>query len=146
VTAADLLTDLTRQGFRLTPEGDSIRVTPASRLTGELRHAIRAHKSALLALLAAPGRVASACTWDQAEAERLLADLRTAVERIKRHDFGGRPSVLFLTLAADAVAIAEGHIRNHEAEAARGWDVLEQLREEKRVLLNIARRALAMQE
>jgi hypothetical protein len=59
MTAADLLADLTRQGFTLAPEGGGICVTPASRLTAELREAIGAHKPALLALLGGPERAAA---------------------------------------------------------------------------------------
>jgi hypothetical protein len=51
VTAADLLAGLTRQGFTFAPEGDGIRVTPASRLTEADRQAIRANKAELLAML-----------------------------------------------------------------------------------------------
>jgi hypothetical protein len=146
VSASDLLADLARQGFSLVPEGGGIRVTPASRLTEELRHAIRSHKFALLTLLANAQKPTPARLWHQAEAEKLLADLRATVERINRSDFRGRPPALFRKLAADVVAIAEGHVRDHEMEAARGWDALELLRDRKRVLLGIAGHILAMGE
>jgi TubC N-terminal docking domain len=51
VTAADLLADLARQGFTLAPEGEDLRVRPASRLAEDLREAVRQHKAELLALL-----------------------------------------------------------------------------------------------
>jgi hypothetical protein len=144
VTAVELLADLTRQHITLTAEGDSIRVRPASRLTAELRNAIQMHKPALLALLKGSEQSAPAFIWDQAAAEELLADLRATVERLKVAGFRGRPPSLFLKLAADAVAIAEGHFRDHELEAARGWDALDLLREGKQVLLGIADNILAM--
>ncbi len=50
-TAAVLLADLRRQGFTLAPAGNGIWVRPASRLSPEMRQAIAAHRSALLALL-----------------------------------------------------------------------------------------------
>jgi hypothetical protein len=55
MTAAQLLSELARQGFTLIAEGDGIRVRPASRLTEELRQAVRRHKSELLVLLAGAG-------------------------------------------------------------------------------------------
>src|SRR5262249_10623714 len=87
VSAANLLDDLARQGFTLAREGYGIRVTPASRLTEELPQTIRAHKPALLALLAEGQRPAAAFIWDQAEAERLLAELRAEVVRLGRDAF-----------------------------------------------------------
>ncbi len=46
-----LLQELTQQRFTLIVQGDTIRVSPASRLTADLRHAIAASKPELLALL-----------------------------------------------------------------------------------------------
>jgi hypothetical protein len=67
----------------------------------------------------------SACPpWDLEEAERRLAELRAEVTRVERDAFGGRLPTPVATVLADAVAIAEGYVRNHEAEAARGWDAL----------------------
>jgi hypothetical protein len=65
VTAAELLADLTCQGFSLTPEGTGIRIRPASRLSAGLRQAIVANRSGLLDLLA----------WRQAPATAELAEL-----------------------------------------------------------------------
>jgi hypothetical protein len=123
VDAADLLADLRRQGFRLTAEGAGIRVSPSSRLPGELRRVILAHKAGLLALLrpAVP-------PWDQAEAGRLLAELRAQVGRIEAVDFGGRPPEALRNILADSLAIGQGYTDNHAAEADRGWDALELLR------------------
>jgi hypothetical protein len=67
VTATELLADLARQGFTLAAEGDRVRVRPANRLTDALRQVIREHRDQLLSLLAAGG------TWDQTEADRLVA-------------------------------------------------------------------------
>jgi hypothetical protein len=51
VNATDLLGELERQGFTVAAEGEGVRVTPASRLTAELRGTIAAAKPELLALL-----------------------------------------------------------------------------------------------
>jgi hypothetical protein len=83
MTATELLDDLACRGFTLAREGDGIRLTPATRLTVDLRQAIAAHKPALLALLAGPDRPSGGFAWDQAEADRLLARLREALARVE---------------------------------------------------------------
>lgn len=50
-TAAELLSHLTRQGFRLEVRGEALRVSPKEALTNDLRQSIKALKPALLALL-----------------------------------------------------------------------------------------------
>jgi hypothetical protein len=76
VTAAELLADLARQGFSLTPEGSGIRVRPASRLSADLRQAIVANRVGLLDLLAkgqapAAAELAEVADWFAANAGRL---------------------------------------------------------------------------
>jgi hypothetical protein len=51
MNASDLLSDLIHQGFTLAPEGDFLRVHPASRLSDGLREQIRESRAELLALL-----------------------------------------------------------------------------------------------
>lgn len=51
MTAVILLQTLTQRGFDLRPEGDGIRIIPASALTNEFRNAIREHKAELIELL-----------------------------------------------------------------------------------------------
>jgi hypothetical protein len=51
VDAATTFHLLVKDGFTLGTEGDKLTVRPVSRLTDELRQAIRAHKPELLALL-----------------------------------------------------------------------------------------------
>jgi hypothetical protein len=66
--------------------------------------------------------------WDAAETARLLADLRAAVAGASRSFPGGQfPPGLALAVA-DALAVAEHHVADHEAEARRGWDSLAALR------------------
>ncbi|HWQ35420.1 MAG TPA: hypothetical protein VNQ79_21415 [Blastocatellia bacterium] len=57
MSATTLIDDLRQRGFALTPEGNGIRITPASALTDADRAAIRAHKAALLELLTTDPRV-----------------------------------------------------------------------------------------
>jgi hypothetical protein len=77
--------------------------------------------------------------WDQTEADRLLADLRAAVTRA-RQEFGGPFPADLQAVVADGIAIAEGYVANHEAEARRGWDALQLLRKVKpRLLATVAR-------
>jgi hypothetical protein len=137
MTAAKLLADLTRQGFNLTPEGDGIGVRPASRLTGQQREAIRAHKPALLTLLAAP-RPTPAFAWDQAEAERLLAQLREVLSRVERAVAAGTAPSARGDAMRTWLEVAEGFVSDREREAARGWDSLELLRGAARQALRTA--------
>jgi len=55
MTASDLLHSLTDDGFALhIVDGNRLSVTPAARLTGTLRAAIRQHRDALVELLSPP--------------------------------------------------------------------------------------------
>jgi DNA modification methylase len=86
VTAADLLTALTREGFTLAAEGDGIRLHPASRLTDALRQRVREHKAELLALLAEADRLVasalSAWVWpDDPIRCRRIGELADAIDR-----------------------------------------------------------------
>ena len=78
--------------------------------------------------------------WDQAAAEKLLADLQAEIRRAETVEFGGKPPRLFRTLAADLVAIGEGYIQDHDREAARGWDAMAMLRDLKPLLVQVAAR------
>ena len=46
-----LIADLQRQGFQLTPRGDKLAVSPASKLTPELTELLKAYKPEILRLL-----------------------------------------------------------------------------------------------
>jgi hypothetical protein len=140
VTAAELLADLTRQGFVLTPEGNSIRVRPASRLPAALRQAIAVSKLGLLELLRADGRNANGSPpWDQAAADALLAELRDGLVRIERERYRGKFPPHLAIVTATGLAVCEGYVANHATEAARGWDPLKLLRDGVQSLLRIAR-------
>jgi hypothetical protein len=66
--------------------------------------------------------------WDQAAADAVLGELRAEVTRICT-EFGGAPPAPLDGLLSDAIAIGERYVREHELEAARGWDPLELLRD-----------------
>jgi hypothetical protein len=67
MTAASLLAELKRQGFRLKAEGNDIRIAPAKRLTEALSQDIRQYKSELLALLHAGAPPAAQLPTPKAE-------------------------------------------------------------------------------
>jgi hypothetical protein len=118
MTPAELLQSLAGRGITLSVEGEGLRARPASRLTAEDRAAVQAHKPALLAMLrpALP-------LWDQAEAGHLVNELRAEVSQLQQAL--GRPVPADLAAAAaDLQAVAEGYVRHHEQEAARGWDAM----------------------
>src|SRR5262249_38743087 len=129
VTAAELLAELTRQGVTLAAEGAGIRVTPASRLCAALRGAVVAHKSALLELLrSGEPSPASAGGWDQAEADRLLAEAREALAHAEAERRAGRMTEARRNVVRTWLWVCEGYARDHEKEARRGWDALDLLR------------------
>jgi hypothetical protein len=74
--------------------------------------------------------------WNQAEADRLLTELREAVARARR-DFGSPFPAALQAVVADGLTIAEGYVANHEAEARRGWDALQLLRKVRPWLLGV---------
>lgn len=78
-------------------------------------------------------------TWDQVEAERLLAHLREELARIERQKCRGRFPPELANVVADGLGIADGCVRNHEQEAARGWDAMQLLRGIVSSLLSVAR-------
>jgi hypothetical protein len=138
VTAAELLSDLIRQGFSITPDGAGIRVKPASRLTTELREAIRAHKAVLLGLLTDAKTSAAPRAWDQAEAERLLAQLREGITRFELTWPDGKFPPVMANILRIGVEVCEAYIRDHELEVARGWDALALLRDAVPRFLSLA--------
>jgi hypothetical protein len=145
--AACLLADLRRQGFELSAEGDGVRVRPASLLPDGLRQAVGLHKAGLLALLRreatdpgqAPPLAPRPLAWDQAEADRLLAELRAAAHCVGRAAEAGRARPALAAVAALCLRLGEKFDREHELEAARGWDAMELLRDAAAQARRIAR-------
>jgi hypothetical protein len=81
----------------------------------------------------------SADTWNQAEAEALLADLRREVAQIQWRQWRGSFPPTIAHLVADGQAICRDLADDHEQEARRGWDVLELMHESAALTLRIAR-------
>jgi TubC N-terminal docking domain len=107
MSPAALLVELDRQGFTLAVEGDGIRVTPASRLTVELRDRIRRHKPDLLLLLSPEVKA-------PAEPDTSPADLPSEWQEL----WGERAAIMEY----------DGGLPRERAEAEALKDVLERMR------------------
>lgn len=87
MSAVDLLLHMRAAGFRLDIERDMLMVSPASKLTDELRAEIRAAKPELLALLRpysltpAESDAAHAEPWDDAACGRFAASVSLFMRR-----------------------------------------------------------------
>jgi hypothetical protein len=103
-------------------EGGTLECDAPEKPSDGLLAALAASKAELLELLRGIEQ------WDQAEAERLLAELRHEVNKI-RDSFGGRPPAALDGLLNDAIIIGQRYILDRELEAIRGWDSLELLRD-----------------
>ncbi len=84
--------------------------------------------------------------WSQAEADRLLAQLRATVDQFRRSRFGGTFPEPLATVVADYLAVAKAYASDHEREGNRGWDALELLRGVRPRLRQIIERAKAQKK
>jgi hypothetical protein len=66
--------------------------------------------------------------WDQAEAEHLLGHLRRELTRLERTWPGGKFPPVTANVVGIFTEVCESYVRDHELEAARGWDALALLR------------------
>jgi hypothetical protein len=107
---------------------DGRLVVRGPKRAGDLAQRLLANKDQILAALDRPDRPNRPAPPAQAEAERLLAELRSQVEDVRHKEFFGTLPAELANVLDDALAIGEGYIRDHEAAAARGWDALELLR------------------
>jgi hypothetical protein len=161
--AESLVKELQGRGFRLESSGGRLRVWPTDRLTEGDRERLREMRGDVLATLqrngengengetaagTGEGRVlpgepsaAPSSPWDQAEADRLLAELREQASWSRSEDFGGRFPEVVGHVVEDLLAVAEGYVANQEQEAARGWDALQLLRGVGPVLRDVLTRA-----
>jgi hypothetical protein len=57
--------------------------------------------------------------WDQAEAERLVAEVRSQIERVRHHDFAGRPPAVLENVLADALDMAREYDRRGRLDLLR---------------------------
>ncbi len=78
--------------------------------------------------------------WNPAEADRLLAELRAEVDRLRQADFRGRFPEPLATVVNDYLELGQQYIEQHEQEAARGWDALALLQEAKARVVQTIRR------
>jgi hypothetical protein len=124
MTAGDILAECERLGVQL-------GVSAEGKLTWRCRTPLPAllhqwmvtRKPNLLALLR------HRATWDQAEADRLLAELRSASTFVGRAAEAGRATPALATVAALCLQLGEKFCREREEEAAHGWDTLALLRD-----------------
>lgn len=66
---------LKEKGFTATKSGMRIRVTPASKLTPDVRHYVKLHRLELLAELAANDGIERRCYWQVMRDERPLCTM-----------------------------------------------------------------------
>jgi hypothetical protein len=122
MTVGDLFFGCRAMGIYLTsgPDGtlcwEADTDPPADLLAG-----LAAHKADVLA------RLRGVPPWNQAEADRLLSELRAEIQQIAA-GFGGQLPHPLGMLLGDAVRIGERFVREHDAEAGLGWDALDLLR------------------
>ena len=146
MNANELLSAAHDAGLTLTVDGSRL-VVRGPKKAGDLAKQLLNRKSEVVALLQEaqiaspePGLAGTTiAAWDQNEAERLLDHLRTELARIKREKHSGGFPLALANVIADGLAIADGYVRNHEQEAARGWDAMKLLRSHVSSLLSIAR-------
>src|SRR4051794_34864158 len=90
MNASAVLETLRTRGVKLFVDGQRLRYqATAGAYSQELRQLVAEHRPSLIEALKASTADEELEPWNQAEAERLLAELRFEVERIKT-DFGGR--------------------------------------------------------
>lgn len=139
MTAASLLSELQALGVRLFLDGDRLGYrAPKGTMTQDLLARVSARKAEMLALIAGPRSPAPAFVWDQAEAERLLAHLRWELSRLELTWPGGRFPRVEANVVLIAVKVCESYVRDHDLEAARGWDALALLRDAVPFVLELA--------
>ena len=94
MTATDILAQMIRDGFTLTPEGQRIRVKPASLLAPDLKHAIQERRSQLLTILRRPAwnptpeEEAKICRWIEKDKGLPAGSLRLYTPEEYRRRFG----------------------------------------------------------
>jgi hypothetical protein len=139
--ARDLLDDLAEAGISVAAEGETLVIRPASRLTHEMRAALRHAKPELLALLSArrpytltkaEGDAAHAQPWDEAAIGRFVArvtlflrrginaaDADDLAERLHLRDIQGDDR----RLCFECVHIQAGRCANHRQAGLQAPEV-----------------------
>jgi hypothetical protein len=129
----NLLAEARKAGLVVRAEGPRL-VVRGPRDQEALAKRLLSQKAEVLALLRGP-----IPPWDQAEADRLLTELRDGLARIERERYRGRFPPLLAKVVGGGLAVCETYVRDHEREAARGWDALELLRGAVPGVLSMAR-------
>ena len=125
MSAIDLLARCRDLGIDIVAaENGSLVLDADQDLPADLLAALKDNKAAVRRLLNRP----AVPPWDAVAADALLEELRAEVART-RAAFGGAPPGPLGVLLADALVIGERYVREHEFEAARGWNALDLLRE-----------------
>ena len=86
----------------------------------DLRVLLVQHKPALLALLT----TRLVASWDQAEVDRLLGEVRGVLATAVIEHEAGRLTAAQLAAVRTWLEVAEEYARNHNLELARGWDMM----------------------
>jgi hypothetical protein len=149
-SVAELLAEAKAAGLTLLAEGEDLVVRGPRRAAEALAGRLRDRKGEVLAVLRAGGVGNSSPVGPptpppeaKAEADRLLADLRAYVARVKAVRFAGQFPPPLGSLAADLLSIGEGYVAGWALEASRGWDPLSLLRELRRAAEDILSRPKA---
>jgi hypothetical protein len=128
--AREVLRDLTGAGFSVEVAGDRLLVGPASKLTDDLRAAVRAAKPDLLALLNRPhkltlaeGDAAHAEPWDEAAIGRFVARvslfLRRGIDAAHADDLAERLHLRDAQGDDRALCVECRHLAGHGSSAWR---------------------------
>ena len=121
MTPDEVLTLARQRGVSLWPgPSGQLRWRCIGALPDDLRNLLVEHKSSLLAMLPPP--------WDQADAERLVAEARATVASAEAEHKAGRVTAVRLNVIRIWLEVVEGYMRDHAMEATRGWDVIPLLR------------------
>lgn len=111
--------------------GVSLKAGPGGRLKWSCQGSPPADLKDLLDLLAVHKQDVLAAllpAWDQAEADRLLAEVRGAVGHAEAEYRAGRMPEVGKNVVVLWQQVCEGLAAHHEMEAKRGWDAMSLLK------------------
>jgi hypothetical protein len=133
-----LLEEARSAGLTVRAEGGRLVIRGPKR-AADLAHRLLANKDRIIAALDRPDRPdrpkaeeapAPTLAWSQAEAEHLLAELQSQVERITREDFADTLPPELEHVLADALAIGEDvpgmlpGLQGHIARCVANWQAM----------------------
>jgi hypothetical protein len=127
MTACEILALARSRGVEVTATlRGTLRWRCPGPLPDDLRGLLVEHKPALLPLLGPSGQNTPRTPFS--EGERILADLRAELTRLRAACPGGNFPPRTANVVRLWLEVCEGYIANHEAEALRGWSALDLLR------------------